>query len=230
MNVVVFGASGMVGGGVLLECLDDPQVQSVLSVGRRTCGVVHPKLRELLHDDLFQLEPQLRQLAGLDACFFCLGVSAAGMSEAAYRRVTQDLTIMVATALVEASPGLTFCFVTGQGTDSTGTGRFMWARVKGETENQLLAMPLDAYMFRPGFIQPLRGVRSRTRLYQTFYSMFGLLLPLLERALPNQVTTTVKIGRAMLAVARNGAAKRVLEVPDINALAASDGAPRKERA
>ncbi len=209
----------MVGGGVLTECLEDARVRSVLVVGRKPCGVAHPKLRELIRSDFFDYSDAKADLKGHDACFFCLGVSAAGMTETAYHRVTYELTLSAAGALVDTNPRLTFCYVSGEGTDSTERGRFMWARVKGKTENHLLRMPLNAYMFRPGFIQPLKGVRSKTKLYQAFYNVLGPLYPLLKRLLPNHVTTTENVGRAMIRVAVSGYSKRVLENPDINALA-----------
>ncbi len=219
MNVVLFGATGMVGAGVLIECLDDPRVESVLAVGRRPCAVAHPKLRELIRSDLFDYGDATGHLLNLDACFFCLGASAVGMSEAAYRRVTYDLTIAAAESLLDLNPALTFCYVSGEGTDSTERGRLMWARVKGRTENQLLQMPLNAYMFRPGFIQPLRGVGSKTRVYQAMYTVLGPFYPLLKRLLPKHVTTTVNVGRAMIEVAAQGHTKLVLENPDINSVA-----------
>ncbi len=223
MHVVVFGATGMVGAGVLTECLEDGRVTSVLVVGRRPSGVHSEKVRELVRDDFFDWSDAAGELEGRDACFFCLGVSAAGMSEDAYGRITYDLTLAVAEALLARSPGVTFCYVSGQGTDTTEKGRFMWARVKGRTENRLLETIPDAYMFRPGFIQPLKGVRSKTRLYQAFYNVVGPAYPLLKRMAPRYVTTTVNVGRAMIGVAHEGYAKRILENPDINALA--EGAP-----
>lgn len=221
MNVVIFGATGMIGRGALLECLDDARVQSVLVVGRRPCGMSHSKLRELIHRDLFDLETERGTLRGYDVCLFCLGVSSTGMSESAYRRITYELTISVVTLLTELNPDLTLCFVSGQGTDATGESRFMWARVKGETENALLAMPIRVYMFRPGFIQPLRGVRSRTKSYQAIYTLLTPAIPLLRRLFPRHVTTTVDVGRAMLRVAGEGYDRRVLETVDINGLAAA---------
>ncbi len=209
----------MVGAGVLIECLDDPRVESVLAVGRRPCAVAHPKLRELIRADLFDYGDATDHLMNLDACFFCLGASSVGMSEAAYHKVTYDLTVATAESLLKLNPALTFCYVSGEGTDSTERGRLMWARVKGKTENQLLRMPLEAYMFRPGFIQPLRGVRSKTRVYQAIYAVLGPFYPLLKRLLPKHVTTTVNVGRAMIRVAAQGHTKLVLENPDINSLA-----------
>ena len=216
MNVIVFGASGMVGAGVLAECLDDPRVESVLVVGRTPCGVVHPGVRELLRTDFFSYGDIMAELKGHDACFFCLGVSSAGMKEAEYHRVTYDLTIAAAEALAALNPGMTFCYVSGEGTDSTERGRSMWARVKGKAENRLLQMPFKAYMFRPGFIQPLKGVRSKTKLYQAFYDIVGPLFPLLKRLAPDHLTTSENLGRAMIQVAARGYTKRILENPDIN--------------
>jgi hypothetical protein len=209
----------MVGSGVLIECLEDPRVESVLAVGRRPCAVAHPKLRELIRPDLFDYSDGTDDLLTSDACFFCLGVSAAGMSEAAYHRVTYDLTVAAAEALLDLNPALTFCYVSGEGTDSTERGRLMWARVKGKTENQLLRKSPNAYMFRPGFIQPLKGVRSKTRVYQALYTVLGPLYPVLKRLLPKHVTTTVNVGRAMIEVAESGYTRRILENPDINSLA-----------
>lgn len=210
MRVILFGATGMVGQGVLRECLLDSGVEAVLSVGRTALGVSHPKLSELVVADLFALEP----IEGFDACFFCLGVSSVGMKEADYRRVTYDLTLSIAAKLPE---DLTFVYVSGEGTDAEG--RSMWARVKGATENALLAMPFRAYMFRPGYIQPLHGVRSKTRWYRVAYVAVAPVYPLLRRLFP--ATTTEQIGRAMLSVARYGSAKRVLQTRDINAIAPS---------
>ena len=221
MRVVLFGATGMVGTGVLRECLEEPSIDAVLVVGRRTCGVTHAKLRELLRRDFFDYSDVSAELASLDACFFCLGVSAAGMNEAEYYRLTYQLTMAAAKAVSTHSPQVTFCYVSGEGTDSTEAGRFMWARVKGKTENSLLAMPLNAFMLRPGYIQPLKGVRSPRRRYRVLHAVLGPLYPLMKRFLPAHVTTTENLGRAMIRTARNGYSKRLLENPDINALAAS---------
>jgi uncharacterized protein YbjT (DUF2867 family) len=189
-------------------------------MGRSGSGKQHEKLRDRIVDDMSDLAAVEADLAGLDACFFCLGISSAGLSEADYRRVTYDLTMNVARALVKASPQMTFIYVSGTGTDSTTRGRSMWARVKGETENALLELPFKAsFMFRPGFIQPLHGIVSKTRLYRAIYGVMGPLYPVLNALMPSYVTTTEQVGRAMLEVAKHGAAKRVLENPDINALA-----------
>jgi uncharacterized protein YbjT (DUF2867 family) len=219
VNVVVFGATGMVGAGCVRECLEDPRVRSILVLGRTPCGVVHPKLRELIRSDFFDYSDATADLTGHDACFFCLGVSSAGMTEAAYHHLTYELTLSAATALADLNPDLTFCYVSGEGTDSTERGRFMWARVKGKTENHLLRIPFHAYMFRPGFIQPLKGVRSKTKWYQAVYTVLRPLYPLLRRLLPRHVTTTENVARAMIRVAASGYSKRVLENHDINVLA-----------
>ena len=221
MNVVVFGATGMVGAGVVIECLQDPRVRSVLVVGRTPCGVTHPRLRELIRSDFLDYGDATARLKNQDACFYCLGVSVAGMTEAAYHRVTYEMTVAAATALADLNPGLIFCYVSGEGTDSTERGRAMWARIKGKTENELLRLPFKAYMFRPGYVQPLKGVHSKTTWYQVFYNVLGPLYPLLRRLLPAHVTTTENVGRAMIQVAASGYAKRVLENPDINLLAAT---------
>ncbi|MER5787685.1 epimerase [Streptomyces sp. NPDC001980] len=221
MNVVVFGASGMVGQGVLRACLLDPTVGSVLVVGRRPLGITHPKLTEVGHDDFTDLSALADRLTGLDACFYCLGVSSAGMSEAEYTRVTYDFTLAAARAVLAASPGPTFTYVSGEGTDSTEQGRTMWARVKGRTENALLALPMNAYMFRPGYIQPRHGAVSRTRSYRVMYTLTSWLYPLLHRLVPAHTTTTEHLGRAMLAVTRQGVTEsRVLYSKDINRLGA----------
>jgi uncharacterized protein YbjT (DUF2867 family) len=222
VRVVIFGATGMVGAGALLECLDDPRVESVLVVGRRATGLSHAKLTEILHTDFFDYEALRERFAGCDACFFCLGTSAAGMNEAAYHHATYDLTLAAARTMASANPRMVFCYVSGQGTDSTERGRSMWARVKGKTENALLALPFRAaYMLRPGLIQPLRGVRSRTPLYQAFYSTLGFLFPVLRRLAPNQVTTTVSVGRALIRLAAEGESRPILGSADINRLAAA---------
>jgi len=220
MNVVLFGASGMIGQGVLRECLLDPDVTSVLAVGRSSTGQQYPKLREIVQKNLFDYSAIEDRLTGLDACFFCLGVSSAGMSETDYRRVTYDLTIAAAETLARLNPNMVFVFVSGAGTDSSEKGRSMWARVKGQTENALLRMPFRAaYMFRPGAIVPLHGIKSKTRVYQLAYTLIGPILPWLERRWPDQITTTEKLGRAMLKAARDGAPKKILETRDIATLA-----------
>jgi len=217
MNVLLLGASGMVGQGVLRECLLDPDVKRVLSIVRAPTGQRDPKLRELIHKDFFDFSAIEKELSGYDACFFCLGVSSAGMKEADYRRVTYDITLAAARVLAQLNPTMTFIYVSGLGTDSSEHGRTMWARVKGKTENDLLRLPFKAaYMFRPGGIVPLHGVRSKTGFVQITYTVLGPLLPLLYRLFPQYVTTTEQIGRAMLKGAKQGAPKSILETADIN--------------
>jgi len=217
VKVILFGATGMVGQGVLRECLLDPGVESVLAIGRGATGQHHEKLQEIVQRDLYDLSPVEARLSGYDACFFCLGVSAAGMSEQDYRRVTYDLTISTAETLARLNPTMTFIYVSGAGTDSTEHGRMMWARVKGQTENALLRMPFKAAcMFRPAYIQPLHGIRTKTAWYRAFYAVMAPLYPLWKLLLPDYVTTTECLGRAMIEVARRGAPKRVLASRDIN--------------
>lgn len=222
MRVVVFGASGMVGKGVLLECIDDPRVTSILVIGRSSCGVTSDKLEEILLPDLGDYSTIGGRLAGLDACFFCLGVSSLGMSEEAYRKVTLDLTLAAAKALLEKNPALTFIYVSGQGTDETEKGPLMWARVKGETENRILAMPFKAaYMFRPGVMEPLRGVRPKAKLTRIAYAVGWPLFPVLRAMSPRLITTTEAVGRAMIKLAIEGSDRRYFENADINALVSS---------
>jgi uncharacterized protein YbjT (DUF2867 family) len=219
MKAILFGATGMVGQGVLRECLLDPTVERVLSVGRSATGQQHAKLRELVLRDLSNLSSATSDLSGYDACFFCLGVSSAGMNEQDYRRVTCDLTLGAARTLAALNPAMTFIYVSGAGTDSSERGGRMWARVKGETENALLRLPFkSAYMFRPAAIQPLHGITSKTSWYRAIYAITRPLLPLLRAFLPKYVTTTEQVGRAMIVVAANGARTPVLENDDINAI------------
>lgn len=213
MNVVIFGATGMVGQGVLRECLLDPGITSVTTIGRSATGRSHPKLREVVLPNL--LDYSTIDLSNLDACFYCLGATAAGKSEEQYRAITYDLTMAAARALCAANPKLTFVFISGAGTDSTGKSRMMWARVKGEAENALFALPCRAYAFRPGFIQPLHGIQSRTRAYRVFYRILAPLVAVFRRLLPNSITTTELLVRAMIKVARDGWDGRVLEMRDI---------------
>ena len=219
MRILLFGATGMIGSGVLLECIDSPHVTSVTCLTRRPTGVVHDKLDERIHEDYLDYTGVPDALAGVDACFFCLGVSAAGMSEEAYRRVTYDVTAAAAAALWSRSPDSVFIYVSGAGADSTGKGRIMWARVKGQIENHLLGSAVGpAYLFRPGYIQPMRGVTSSTSWYRAMYALAGFAYPLL-RHLDRWVTSTVQVGRAMILVARDGHDPTILENADINRLA-----------
>jgi uncharacterized protein YbjT (DUF2867 family) len=217
MRVILFGATGMIGQGVLRECLLDPAIESVLAVGRNPLREQQPKLREILHNDFMDYSDIEPQLTGYDACFFCLGVSSVGMEQERYRHLTYDVTLAAAKVLSRLNPQMVFVYVTGQGTDSTEQGRLMWARVKGKTENDLLKLPFKAaYMFRPGGIQPLHGIRSKTAWVQAIYVGAAPLLSLLNRVAPAYMTTTEQVGRAMIKVAREGYPKAVLESEDIN--------------
>ena len=219
MKVLIFGASGMVGRGVLLECLASPDVTSVLSVGRSTCDVRDDKLEEILVQDLFDLSSIRDKFASIDACFYCIGISSVGMSEAQYRHITFDLTKAIADIVASVRTQLTFCFVSGAGTDSTEHGRIMWARVKGMAENYVLGLAFRAtYLFRPGYIQPLKGIKSKTAVYRVFYTALAPFYPVMRSLFPNGVTTTESVGRAMIRVALDGYSKPILENRDINAL------------
>lgn len=220
MNVLLFGATGMVGQGVLRECLLDADVSLVQAVGRTATGARHPKLREIIHQDLWRYDAIEANLSGFDACFFCLGASSSGMTEKDYEHVTYGIAMAAAEVLSRLNPQMTLIYVSGAGTDSSEQGRTMWARIKGRTENALLRLPFAAaYMFRPGIIQPLYGARSKTALYRVFYALAKPLLPLLRLAFPNYVLTTEQVGRAMLMAARRGAPKRILETKDIRVAA-----------
>lgn len=219
MDVILFGSTGMVGQGVLRECLLDPDIGRVLSVGRSKTGRQHPKLRELVLPDLLDYSAIEAELTGYDACLFALGVTSAGMSEAEYRRVTVDITLAAANTLVRLNPRMTFVFISGAGTDSSEKGRVMWARVKGEAENALLRLPFrNVFVFRPAFIQPMHGVKSRTAAYRIFYTLGAPLMPLLKRLLPKYVTTTEQLAKAMIRAAKQGAPTSVLHTADINRL------------
>jgi uncharacterized protein YbjT (DUF2867 family) len=222
MNVLIWGATGMVGQGALRECLADPEVGRVVTVGRTASGPTHSKLREIVHADLFDYSAMENELSGFDACFFCLGISSAGLSEQAYRRVTYDITLAAGRTLVRLNPQMTFIYVSGGGTDSSESGGTMWARVKGQTENALLALPFKAaYMLRPGVIQPMHGIKSKTRSYRLLYSATALLLPTLRAMFPNYVTTTEQLGRVMISLVKRGFEKPILETRDINAVSAT---------
>jgi len=218
MKVLIFGATGMIGQGVLRESLRDPDAEQVVAIGRTATGIQNAKFNEIIHGDTTNYTAVEPRLAGFDACFFCVGVSSNGMNEADYTRLTYDLTMAAAETLSRVNPGMPFIYVSGSGTDSSEKGHAMWARVKGRTENALLKLPLSAYMFRPGFIQPLDGIQSKTPSYRIFYTVLSPLLPVLRWALPNQILTTREIGQAMLAVAKHGYEKRILETRDIRAV------------
>jgi uncharacterized protein YbjT (DUF2867 family) len=222
MNVLVFGATGMVGQGVLRECLLDLDVRTAQTVGRTATGLPavaeasREKLRDVVHADMWEYASIAGALAGFDACFFCLGVASSGMKEADYEHITYGITLAAAETLCKLNPRMTFIYVSGAGTDSSEKGRIMWARVKGKTENTLLRLPFaSAYMFRPGVIEPLHGIKSKTGSYRVMYSIAAPVLPLFRRLFPDHVLTTEQIGRAMLAVAKSGFPKRILESQDI---------------
>ena len=217
MKVILFGATGMVGQGVLRECLLDPDVTEVLSIGRTPIGQSHSKLREVMHKDFLDFTAIEKDLSGYDACFFCLGITSLGMDEQRYTVITHDFTLCAARTLSRLNPQMTFVYVTGRSTDSTEKGPQMWARVKGRTENDLLKLPFKAaYMFRPGLIQPLHGVTSKTAWYQMIYNVISPLVSMMAHRYPNYITTTEQVGRAMIGVARRGYPKPILEVEDIN--------------
>ena len=219
INVIIFGASGMVGEGVLLRALEHEGVGSVLVIGRRPCGVVHSRLREIIHRDFFNFATIERDLRGYDATFFCLGVSSVGMKEEEYRRTTYDLTMGVATLLSRLNPSMTFCYVSGQGTDSSEKGRLMWARVKGKTENDLARLPFKgAYAFRPGMIKPFPGQRNVKAIFRIVTWPF----PFWKGLFPGAVATVSDIATAMINVSLRGYPKKILENRDIAECAAAE--------
>jgi uncharacterized protein YbjT (DUF2867 family) len=215
IKAIVTGATGMVGEGVLLECLSHPDVEQVLVINRKPGGVSHPKLREIIHGDFFDLAPIERQLTGFNACFFCLGVSSVGMSEDDYVRITHDLTLNMAQVLARANPQMTFCYVTGAGTDSSEQGRIAWARVKGATENALMRLFKQAYMFRPAFMRATPGQKN----VKSYYKFFAWLYPVGRALYPAGFCTLREVGLAMIRAASTGYPKQILEVKDIVALA-----------
>jgi uncharacterized protein YbjT (DUF2867 family) len=218
LKVLIFGATGMVGQGVLRECLAAPDVEQVLTVGRTPTGQRHLRLQELVHADMWDYANVEAQMSGFDACFFCIGATAAGLSEKQYTHFTYDLTLAAASTLARLNAQMTFVYVSGAGADSSENSRIMWERVRGKTENALLRLPFRAYVFRPGMIEPQDGIKSKTTAYRIFYTLTKPLLPLLRAALPAMVLSTRQMGQAMLAVARHGAPKPVLESADISAL------------
>jgi uncharacterized protein YbjT (DUF2867 family) len=215
IKVIITGATGMVGEGVLLECLDNPGVEQVLVINRKPGGRSHPKLREIIHADFFNLSAVEPQLSGFDACFFCLGVSSVGMDAAQYKRMTQDLTLGVAQVLAKSNPEMTFCYVTGKGTDSSEQGRIAWARVKGATENALMRLFKRAYMFRPGMMKASPGQKNLPALYRYLFWIY----PIGRALAPSSFCTLQEVGRAMVNAAGKGYPKQVLEVEDIVKLA-----------
>ena len=227
MKIVLFGATGMVGSGVLKECLDSNEVESILAVGRNTADVKHEKFTEIIHDDFFHYSDIEDALAGYDACFFCLGVSAMGMSETEYTRLTYEITMKAARTLVRLNPEMTFCYLSGAGADSTEKGRVMWARVRGRLENHLLELPFKSvYVFRPAYIQPVKGVKSKTALYGFFYRLLGPFYGIWKRVAPGYVTNTASMGLAMINVVRGGWQHKIVATNAINALAERAGGLR----
>lgn len=219
MKVLIFGATGMVGQGALREALAAPDVELVQTIGRSPTRQQHPKLREVVHAEMWHYDGIEEQLADFDACFFCIGVTSSGMGEKTYTHLTHDMTLAAATVLARANPRMVFVYVSGAGADSSEKSKIMWERVRGKTENALLKLPFrGVYIFRPGMIQPLDGIKSKTAAYRIFYSLTKPLLPLLRSAMPRLVLTTRQVGQAMLAVVRSGAQKRVLESADISVL------------
>lgn len=212
IKAILTGATGMVGEGVLHECLQHDDVEEVLVAGRKSCGVSHPKLKEIIHPDFYFIASIEKQLAGYNACFFCLGVSSIGMKEDEFYKPTYLLTMNFATTLVNRNPGMVFCYVSGAGTDSTEKGRIMWARVKGKTENDLMKLPFkNVYNFRPGIIKPTKELKNTLR----FYKYFGWLLPVIRFVAPKYITTLKELGVAMINAASKGYEKQILEVKDI---------------
>lgn len=221
LKVILFGSTGMIGQGVLIECLNDIQIESVLVVNRKSSKIKHPKLKEIIHADFFNLSPITNQLNGYNACFYCLGVTSAGLSEGEYLRNTFELTTKVAETVLSVNNNISFCYISGAGSDSTEKGKTMWARVKGKTENTLLKMSFKkVYLFRPGFIQPLNGIKSRTKLYRTMYAIFKPFYFILKH-FESYVTTTEILGKAMIYAVTNGSEKNILESKDINEMVKS---------
>jgi uncharacterized protein YbjT (DUF2867 family) len=216
ISVILTGATGMVGEGVLLECLESEKVERVLIINRRPAGVNHPKLKEIVHTDFFDLSPIKEQLVGYNTCFFCLGVSSVGMKEPEYTHLTYDLTMHVATMLAELNPDMTFCYISGAGTDSTEKGRSMWARVKGKTENDLMKLSFkQVYNFRPAMLEATKGQKNTL----SYYKYFTWLIPVVRAISPNYISTLKQLGLAMINAAALGYEKQIIEVPDIKALA-----------
>ena len=216
LKVIVTGATGMIGEGVMRQCLLHPEVERVLVVSRKSCGVTDPKLKEILHQDFQNLSSIVSDLKGFDACFFCLGVSSVGLKEPEYRKLTYDLTMHFANTVLQVNPGITFTYVSGVGTDSTEKGKSMWARVKGKTENDLLKLPFaKAYMFRPGYIHPMPGYKNTLKLYAAFTWSY----PVIKRVFPKFVCTLKDVAMAMINCVNKGPEKKILEVNDIKALA-----------
>ncbi|MCB0742821.1 MAG: epimerase [Ignavibacteriae bacterium] len=212
IKTIITGSTGMVGEGVLHVCLNSPDVESILVINRKPCGVTHPKLKEIIHKDFMHLSPILDQLSGYNACYFCAGVSSVGKNEKEYTHITYDLTLSFANSLVQLNPEMIFCYVSGAGTDSSEKGRIMWARIKGKTENDLMQLPFkDVYAYRPGYIQPIKGLKNAYKIYKVFVPFYGII----EKLFPKYAGTLEEIGNSMINVTLNGYEKKVLDVKDI---------------
>lgn len=216
LKVIITGATGMVGEGVLLECLENPDVEKILLVGRKPYGISHPKTVEILHDDFFDVSAIADRMRGYDACYFCLGISSVGMKEEEFYSIAYTLTMSFARKLAEVNPDMTFCYVSGAGTDSTEKGRMMWARVKGKTENDLLKLPFKAvYNFRPGFLRPTSGAKNSKR----FYAWLNPFFPVFRFFFPRYFLYLKELAIAMIHVSVKGYDKQILEAGDIKQLA-----------
>jgi uncharacterized protein YbjT (DUF2867 family) len=219
IKAIIFGSTGMIGQGVLRECLENIQVETVLVINRQSCNISHPKLTEIIHKDLFDISVLTNDLEGYNTCFFCLGISSAGLSEKNYHKITFELTINIAGTLSSINKEMSICYISGAGTDSSEKGKIMWARVKGKTENALLAMPFKkAYMFRPGYIQPMYGIRSKTKLYNALYAVLKPFYFILKHS-KNSVTNSEALAKAMINAVSKGYEKNILNCSDINKIA-----------
>ena len=213
INAIITGASGMVGEGVLYECLQSDTVEKVLVIGRRSCGYAHPKLRELVHPDMYNLSSIEEQLKGYNACFFCLGMSSVGVKEPEFTKVTYDLTMHFGKTLSKLNPEMTFCYISGQGTNENG--KQMWQRVKGKTETDLTKLPFkQVYNFRPGIMKPTKGLKNTLSLYK----WMGWIIPIIDTVSPKSVLTLKQVGDAMINATLKGYEKNILEVRDISRL------------
>lgn len=223
IKAIIFGASGMVGQGVLQQCLASDKVEFILLINRSPIGIKSHKLREVIHKDHSDFSSIENLLSGYNACYFSLGISSAGMKEMDYSKITYDFTMAAANILAKLNPDMTFCYVSGTGTDSTEKGRTMWARVKGKTENAILALPFqNSYMFRPGYIQPMNGIKSKTKLYNLIYTFTKPIYPLMKKFAPDYVTNTDKLGQAMINIVLDGYTKTIIKNKDINELARTE--------
>ena len=221
IKVIITGSTGMIGKGVLMECLDNPNVSSILLINRNSIEMENVKIKELIVEDFHNLSPFREALVGYDACYFCMGVSAFRMKEREYNEITYKMTLHLAKLLSDINPELSFCYVSGMGTASSEQGRSMWARVKGKTENTILKLPLkSAFLFRPGYVQPMKGIKSKTGMYNTMYAFVKPFYPIFKFIIPNKVTSNINIGKAMICSTLKGSDKTILYNKDINELAA----------